>query len=159
MALHEVLVADIGGTNARFAVADQDTLQLTNVASYRCAEFPSIIDVARGYLSGIPNPPKIAAMAVAAPVGGEWIQFTNSTWKFRVSELSTALGLRELLLLNDFEALAYALPRLEQTDLHQIGGAGPLEHATKAVLGPGTGLGVAGLAWSAGGWVAVPSEG
>src|SRR5690606_29928873 len=159
MASREVLVADIGGTNARFSVADQDTLQLRYFATYRCAEFPSLTEVARKYLSGLPKPPKLAAVAVAGPTGGEVVQLTNSTWKFRVSELRAALGLHELLVLNDFEALAYALPCLEASDLHQLGGTEPLEHAAKAVLGPGTGLGVAGLAWSPSGWLAVPSEG
>ncbi len=159
MGSHEVVVADIGGSNARFAVADQDTLQLANFASYRCAEFPSITEVAQKYLSGLPTPPKVAAVAVAGPTGGEVVQLTNSTWTFRVSELRAALELQELLVLNDFEALAYALPCLEASDLHQLGGTEPVEHATKAVLGPGTGLGVAGLAWSPSGWLAVPSEG
>jgi glucokinase len=64
-----------------------------------------------------------------------------------------------LLVLNDFEALAHALPHLGGSDLTQIGGGSPVERGTKAVLGPGTGLGVAGLVWSPAGWQAVPSEG
>jgi glucokinase len=154
------LVADIGGTNARLAIADLDTLRLTGaVASFRGAEFPSLHAVASAYLSGVAERPIAAAVAVAAPVVGDRIRLTNSPWSFEREELRNALGCDRLLVLNDFEALAHALPHLGPSDLHQIGGIAPVERAAKTVLGPGTGLGVAGLAWSPAGWQAMPSEG
>lgn len=153
------LVADIGGTNARFAVADLDFLQLSSSASFRCAEFPSLQAVAAAYLDGVAERPIAAAFAVAAPVLGQRVEFTNSSWSFGVEELRTSLGVDNLLVLNDFEALGYALPHLEPFDLHHIGGDTPAERATKVVLGPGTGLGVASLAWSSTGWLAIASEG
>ena len=152
-------MADIGGTNARLAIADLDTLRLAGAASFRGAEFPSLHAVASAYLSGIAGRPRVAAVAVAAPVVGEKVRLTNSPWSFEREELRAALGVERLLVLNDFEALAHVLPHLEPRDLHQIGGGAPVERAAKAVLGPGTGLGVAGLAWSPAGWQAMPSEG
>jgi glucokinase len=115
--------------------------------------------VAESYLQGVADRPAAAAFAVAGPVVGDTIRLTNAPWTFRREELKDKLGLGELLILNDFEALAHALPHLESSELHQIGGAAPVEHAPKVVLGPGTGLGVAGLVWSPAGWTAVASEG
>jgi glucokinase len=115
--------------------------------------------VAAAYLADVSERPTAAALAVAAPVLGERVQFTNSSWSFGLEELQTALRVQKLLVLNDFEALAYALPHLGPADLHQIGGGTPAERATKVVLGPGTGLGVAALVSSSTGWLAMPSEG
>src|SRR5262245_3265253 len=100
------LVADIGGTNARLAIADLDTLRITDAASFRGAEFPSLHAVASAYLNSIAEPPRAAAVAVAAPVVGDSIRLTNSPWSFGCEELRTALGVERLLVLNDFEALA-----------------------------------------------------
>jgi glucokinase len=153
------LVADIGGTNARLAIADLDSLQLSNAVSLRRARFPSLQAVAESYLGGIGARPRRASIAVAGPVVGDTIRLTNSPWSFGRNEMRTALGLDDLLILNDFEALAHALPHLQASELRQIGGAAPADRAPKVVLGPGTGLGVAGLVWSPSGWVAVASEG
>ncbi len=153
------LVADIGGTNARLAVADLATLQVSRAVSFRGAEFPSLEAVVAAFLGGVVERPTAAAFAVAAPVVGATVRLTNSPWAFGRDGLRAAMGVDTLLLLNDFEALAHALPHLGAADLRQIGGGAPIERATKAVLGPGTGLGVAGLAWSPAGWQALPSEG
>jgi glucokinase len=155
----KALVADIGGTNARFAIADLGTLQLSSRATFRCAEFPSLQAMAAAYLAHVSERPTAAALAVAAPVLGERVQFTNSSWSFGPDDLRAALRVEKLLLLNDFEALAHALPHLEPSNLHQIGGGTPAGRATKVVLGPGTGLGLASLVWSPTGWLAMPSEG
>jgi glucokinase len=158
------LVADIGGTNARLAIADLATLKVSGAASFRCADFPSLEAVAAAFLRGVPERgvaqrPAAAAFAVAAPVVGDRIRLTNSPWSFGHDELRSAIGVETLLLLNDFEALAHVLPHLGAAELHQIGGGAPVERTAKVVLGPGTGLGVAGLAWSPAGWQALPSEG
>jgi glucokinase len=155
----KALVADIGGTNARLAIADLGTLEVAGAVSLRREGFASLEAVAESYLKGVAERPSVAAIAVAGPVAGETIKLTNSPWSFRREALRTALGLDELLVLNDFEALAYALPHLAPSDLRQIGGGATVEHAPKVVLGPGTGLGVAGLVWSPSGWVALASEG
>jgi glucokinase len=98
-------------------------------------------------------------LAVAAPVVGEEIRLTNSPWSFTRAELCRATGLEGALVLNDFQALALSLPHLSSSELHQIGGGEPAPRAAKLVLGPGTGIGVAGLVWAGTEWVAVPSEG
>jgi glucokinase len=153
------LVADIGGTNARFALADPATLILSEICQIRCADHPSLSEVLGDYVSRFSPRPKLGAIAVAAPVTGPDIKLTNSPWCFALPELSRKLGLKDIRVLNDFEALALSLPHLAPDELHQIGGRPPVAHATKAVLGPGTGLGVASLVWSGDRWVALPGEG
>jgi glucokinase len=155
----QVLVADIGGTNARFALAELDTLALSEIRQVRCGDYPSLEAALGDYLGDLPARPDRAAIAVAGPVAGAEISLTNSTWSFAAPELCRRFSLTSVALLNDFAALALSLPHLLPADLHQIGGTAPVEHAAKAVLGPGTGLGIAGLVWSGSHWVAVPGEG
>lgn len=154
-----VLVADIGGTNARFALADAATFELTHVRQTLCGHHATVEAALTDYLSGLPIKPKYGALAVAAPVSGEAVTLTNSHWSFRKSELCRSVGLDALCVLNDFQALALSLPKLGASELHQIGGTEPEELATKVVLGPGTGLGVAGLVWSGERWIALAGEG
>jgi glucokinase len=153
------VVADIGGTNARFAVADLETLELSEIRHFLCSEHPTLACAASTYLQGLKEPPCHAALAVAAPVVGEEISLTNSPWSFTRAELCRATGLEGALVLNDFEALALSLPHLSSSELHQVGGGEPAPRAAKLVLGPGTGIGVAGLVRAGTEWVAVPSEG
>jgi glucokinase len=159
MAPRTALVADIGGTNARFAIADLDTLTLTHFAAFPCARFSSPAAVIAAYLATTAERPPLAAIAVAGPVAGDSVHLTNLAWDIAREGIRTATGAEDVLLLNDFEALARSLPLLTDRDLRQVGGEAPVPHATKAVLGPGTGLGVAGLVWSAAGWVPVAGEG
>jgi glucokinase len=142
------LVGDIGGTNARFAIADLQTMTTAHGATVPGAAYPTLQEAAATYLQRVPVKPTVAAIAVAGPVAVERIQLTNSPWAFTRAEMCEALDLKTFLPVNDFEA-----------DLHQIGGGPRLEQATKAALGPGTGLGVGALAWSGARWVAIPSEG
>jgi glucokinase len=153
------IVADIGGTNARFAIADLGTLELSDIRHFPCSGHPTLAAAIADYLAGIADPPAHAAVAVAAPVTGDDVKLTNSTWSFARNELRAKVGLEDVLVLNDFEALALSLPHLAGSELHQIGGSAPMEHGTKTVLGPGTGLGVAGLVWGGNDWIAVPGEG
>jgi glucokinase len=153
------IVADIGGTNARFAVADLETLELSEIGHFLCAEQPSLASAAHAYLDGLTHPPRYAAIAVAAPVVGEAIKLTNSPWSFTRTELCRAVGVDGVLVLNDFHALALSLPFLGKAELHRLGGGEPAPRAPKVVLGPGTGIGVAGLVWGGSDWVGVPSEG
>lgn len=154
-----VLVADIGGTNARFAVADLDTLELSHIRLTLCRDHATAEAALSAYLSGLSVKPKHAVLAVAAPVSGEEVRLTNSHWRFAKTELCRAAGFTDICVLNDFEALALSLPTLNPSELYQLGGTTPQDYATKVVLGPGTGLGVAGLIWSGERWIAVPGEG
>jgi glucokinase len=155
----QVLVADIGGTNARFALAELETLTLSEIRQVRCGDHPNLEAALGDYLGRLSATPDRAAIAVAGPVTGAEISLTNSTWSVAAPELCRRFSLDDVQLLNDFAALALSLPHLSAADLHQIGGTAPVEHAAKAVLGPGTGLGVAGLVWSGARWVALPGEG
>ena len=165
------LVADIGGTNARFGWLAEGSGTLSHVTTLPAAGHPGPADAAAHYLAGLAmalgsayRAPRAAAFAVATAVGSDHIAFTNSGWSFSRREAQGALGLDELLVLNDFEALALSLPRLQPSQVRAWPGctdpAAPTPRSTLAVIGPGTGLGVAGLVpLLQGGWVAVPGEG
>lgn len=155
----DALVADIGGTNARFAVIDIDTLELSNIKHVLCSEHPSLVDAAMAYLGGLGIAPRHGAIAVAAPIHGELISLTNSSWRCSTAQLRDAIGFEDLLVLNDFQALALSLPHLQSSALRQIGGLGIISREPKVVLGPGTGLGVAGLVWGGDAWIAISTEG
>ena len=157
------LVGDIGGTNARFALTDLSASRanLQQVQSLRNADFASMQHAVEHYLSGTGATPTRAALAVACPVGSDEIRLTNRAWSFSRSELQARLGLDELRMINDFGAVAWAIPALQPEHLTTLHGdatvplRGPI-----TVLGPGTGLGVALLVGSGGhGWHAVETEG
>lgn len=153
------LIADIGATNARFAVADEKGFYEQKVLA--CADYPTIVDAANTYLSGLKGPaPKRAAFAIAGPVTGDFFEMTNHAWDFSISETQKALGFGEFVLMNDFKALALAVPHLKNEDLKQVGGDQPFDKTGPiGIIGPGTGLGVASLVWDGHKYVAVPGEG
>ena len=155
------LVADIGGTHARFGLIDGPGRSIARVQRLRAAEHASLIEAVRAYLASLPPSfpaPTRACFAVAAPLEGDAVTFTNSHWNFLRSKLRSELGLDQLQVLNDFEALALALPRLGSDGL-RAHGVRPRPRGSLAVVGPGTGLGVAGLIETATGWCAIPGEG
>jgi glucokinase len=150
------LVADIGGTNARFALCGPDgkpeSEQKLEVAAY-----PGVVEAARAYLAG--RQVTHAVFAVATHVDADWIHLTNAPWAFSVGATEAALGLKRLAVINDFTAQALAVPRLGPADRVGLGGEAPQSGAAIAVLGPGTGLGCAGLLPVQGIWYPIPSEG
>lgn len=171
------LLADIGGTQARFALCHaDDTLSDVRVLSADTLP-PGITDVAalcRHYLRGVPDDCRIdrAAWAVAGPVTGDSVTITNRGWRFSRDALQAEFGWEAFHLVNDFAALAMALPHLTDADKILIKPARdadgqPLNETPRAPLcaiGPGTGLGVAGLIplsekRGQGGWQVVPTEG
>ncbi|MGI9330086.1 MAG: glucokinase [Gammaproteobacteria bacterium] len=154
-----LLIADIGGTNTRCALAGPDGPEQRQHFSNQ--DFPSAAALLDHYLGSlaVADRPKAAALAVAAPVRNDTVQMTNLHWSINAGELRTALGLQTLKLLNDFEALACALPALSDTQVHQIGGGQPDPRGTKVVIGPGTGLGMSTLVRNADGWRALAGEG
>ncbi|ODR98031.1 hypothetical protein AUC68_11035 [Methyloceanibacter methanicus] len=153
------LVADIGGTNARFAIADLATLKLADIRTFPTAEHATLAAAMRAYLKDAPEKIAHAGLAVAAPLREDTVKFTNAVWTFKQSTLAQEAGLDAAYVFNDFEAQPYALPVLGDDELHALGGGAAVDRAPKVVLGPGTGLGVAGLVWSPSGWVPVPGEG
>ena len=160
-----ILVADIGGTNARFGLIDGRLVRDTRVL--RCADYASIEDAAGAYLSavglaapGTPGRPRRGAFAVAGPVTGDHIAMTNLVWQFSVGRVRDALGLDGLAVINDFTAVALSVPRLAEEDRRQVGDGAPQPGAVVAVLGPGSGLGVSGLVPGANNrWTALSGEG
>lgn len=145
------LVADIGGTNARFAMVEDIHAthpKLSHCQSLQVAEHATLSVAIERYLEAQNlSHPKAAGIAVASPVLGDRVRLTNNNWQFSQAELSQMLGFEELHVLNDFAAQALALPHLREDQLKHIRNVPEpdLTSDTLAVLGPGTGLGVAGL--------------
>jgi glucokinase len=155
-----VLIGDIGGTNARFAIVEEGNPEPQHVRSVKTADFASIDEaIIFSVFNDVPVRPRSAFIAVAAPVDGDEIPLTNCDWVIRPRQMIRSLDLEEVVLLNDFEAQALAVVALDAEHLEQIGGDAPEAGAGRAVLGPGTGLGVAGLVHSRGTWIPVPGEG
>ena len=98
-------------------------------------------------------------IAVATTPDGDQVQFTNNPWSFSVAHTAQRTGIADLRIINDFHSAALALPFLQGADLMQIGGGKPVMQSTKAVLGPGSGLGVSACVWTGDHYVAVPGEG
>lgn len=143
--LYPRLLADIGGTNARFALEIAQN-QIESIQVLACNNYNTIVDAVKAYLHEINNPcVKFGAFAIANPVVGDWMQMTNHHWAFSIETTRQALNLDTLLVVNDFIAQAYAITRMDSNDLVQIGGTLHDVNAPKAIIGPGTGLGVSGL--------------
>ncbi|MBB6600389.1 glucokinase [Luteimonas sp. MC1825] len=157
------LIADIGGTNARFALCDPDepVPRLLQSQSLRTAGFASLQHAAEHYLAGLGARPRRAAIALACPVDGDEIRLTNRAWSFNRHELRASLGLEELRLINDFGAVARAVPVLSPSGRVALYGQGhDIARGPVSVLGPGTGFGVGLLVGDATrGWHAVETEG
>ncbi len=155
------LYADIGGTNGRFAIGRPGAATFERIDVLPSEGFDSMEALAAAWRLLVPDVPIArAAIAVAGPVTQARGIVTNRGWDFAKADLRRALQAESLLVINDFEALAHALPHLPPEAVLQLGGGLPVAGATKLVIGPGTGLGVGFLIPDSGqGWRAVPSEG
>ncbi|SKA21321.1 glucokinase [Consotaella salsifontis] len=154
-----VLIGDIGGTNARFAVLENETAEPKHYEIARTADHKTIDDAIRAVVIAAGGRPKSALLAVAGPVDGDEIDLTNAPWVIKPRQMLASLDLREVVVLNDFEAQALAVSALPPSVHHAIGGGHVHETASRVVLGPGTGLGVAGLVKVRDIWVPVAGEG
>ncbi|WP_428506958.1 glucokinase [Roseateles sp.] len=154
------LIADIGGTYARFALETAPG-DFSQIASLRCAEHADFHAAVRAYLSGLTGTPHIAhaAIAIANPVEGDQVRMTNYHWQFSIEEMRQRLELDTLVVVNDFTALAMALPRLSPLDVRQVGGGEARMPSVIGLLGSGSGLGVSGLIPAGDGWIALGTEG
>ena len=139
-------MADIGATTTRCALLDDKGQELAPEI-FENADFTGVAGVLRVYLDHrrASDRPTRAALAVAAPIIGDEVQMINIGWRFSQSELKQELSLKRLQVVNDFAAIAWALPRLTPADVVQIGGGESVPRATLAALGPGSGLGVSAL--------------
>jgi glucokinase len=141
-----ILLADIGGTNARFAWQNAAGEPIEAVRIYPCAAFASLQLAIEAYLLELGRGrPGQAAIGIANPVSGDRVSMTNHHWSFSIEQMRQALGLQKLMVMNDFTALALALPDLAAEEKRLICGGTPVPGATLALIGPGTGLGVSGL--------------
>ena len=150
---HPVLIADIGGTNARFALADTEAanpLLIDSVREFAVVDFPSLGHAAQHYLDQTGETSRHGVFAVAGRVDGDEARITNHPWVISRSRTCAMLGFDEVALINDFAAQAMAISLLQPQDVVQVGSAewspAPLEQPRNySVIGPGTGLGVGGL--------------
>ncbi|WP_378946246.1 glucokinase [Mesorhizobium sp. ANAO-SY3R2] len=154
-----ILIGDIGGTNARFAIVESADRPAGEPKIVQTASYPTIDEAILAVLDGSPIRPRSAVLAVAGPVEGEEIALTNCPWVVRPRQMFSSIGLSDILVLNDFEAQALAVVALGDEHMEKIGGGEPEPGAARVVLGPGTGLGVAGLIHALGRWIPVPGEG
>ena len=153
------LLADIGGTYARFAL-ETEAGKFDHVASLRCADHDDFHAAISAYLATQPQARiEHAAVAIANPVAGDAVRMTNYHWQFSIEQLRQRLQLETLVVVNDFTALAMALPRLHADQRRQIGGGEIRPRSVIGLIGAGSGLGVSGLIPADDGWVALGTEG
>lgn len=140
------LLGDVGGTNARFAWQAHAGAALSAVATHPCRDFASLHEAIVHHLRlhGL-GAPRACGIGIANPITGDQVRMTNHHWSFSIDGLQAALGVRRLVVVNDFTALALAIPSLPADDLKPLGGGQAVAGTPVALIGPGTGLGVSGL--------------
>jgi glucokinase len=160
-----IAVADIGGTHARFAlaeIADRRVIAVGDPVALNTADHASFASAWEEFgRSAAVELPDALGMAFAGPVGSEVLKLTNSRWEIRPELIEERLGVTQFKVVNDFGAVAHAVAQFSERDFdHLCGPEGPLPiHGVTSVIGPGTGLGVAQLLKTAGGYHVVETEG
>ena len=155
-----ILIGDIGGTNARFSILVDVYAEPKEFPSVLTAAYKTIDDaIQMSVLDKTSIQPRAAILAVAGPINGDEIPLTNCDWVVRPNQMIANLGLEDVIVVNDFEAQALAIASLADEHRVQIGTGGDAVLASRVVLGPGTGLGVAGLVHAQHTWFPVPGEG
>ncbi|QYF94234.1 glucokinase [Massilia sp. PAMC28688] len=158
------LLADIGGTNARFAL-EFAAGRFEAIEVLACDDYPTIAAALQAYLAlpavqaQLTLPLRHAALAIANPITGDTVRMTNHHWEFSIEALRQACGFATLVVANDFTALARALPHLADDQKVQVGGGAPVPNTPLGLVGAGTGLGVSGLIPCKSSWTALLSEG
>ncbi len=151
-------VADVGGTNIRIARVTNGNL--VDIERFKCAQFNTIVDALLHYFEQHSQWTfQAGCIAIACPTDKDWIAMTNHDWSFSVSETLQALQLKHLDVINDYTAIAMCLPELDESQVVMLGGEPSASSQTKAVFGPGTGLGVALLESVGDKWLPVDGEG
>lgn len=155
-----ILIGDIGGTNARFSILLDAFAEPRQFVSVKTADFATIDDaIQTSILDKTSVQPRSAILAVAGPIEGDEIPLTNCDWVVRPQQMLEKLGLEDIIVINDFEAQALAISALDNENRDLIGPDNKDMIASRVVLGPGTGLGVAGLVHARNMWFPVPGEG
>ena len=145
-----LLIGDIGGTNARFALVSPEQPGFHDAVTLKCEDFASANDAIRRYLDEVSaDSPNVICLAAAGPKIAETVQITNNHWALDTASIGSDFGIDTVQLLNDFEAVAYSIPQLQEADSQLVGlpewTSLPADKFNVAIIGPGTGLGVAGL--------------
>ncbi len=159
---HPRLIADIGGTFARFALEVAPHV-FEQRASLRCADFSDFYAAVTAYIGGLvgvaQSAIRHAAVAIANPVAGDEVRMTNYHWQFSIEKMRERLELDNLVVVNDFTALAMAVPSLSPQQKRQFGGGKSVPRSVIGLIGAGSGLGVSGLIPAGDGWIALGTEG
>jgi glucokinase len=154
------LVGDVGATNSRLALVEPDGT-FSQIHVFACDEYAGLAEMIEAYFSSKARPqiPPRAVLAVASPISGDEVSFTNLPWTFSIEDLRRRFGFAHLRVINDFVANALALPHLSADDRLLIGGGAAVAGAPMVVIGPGSGLGVSALTFSDGRAVPIQGEG
>lgn len=155
----QALVADIGGTHARFAISDIDELTIDHFAVFQIAMFTTLQDAVAHYLQTIPHKPEMASFAIAGPINSRQIKMTNAPFSFSEEDLKATTGCNRLTLVNEYAAMALALPFLTPHDVKSIHPGICEKEAPKVILGSGSGFGACALIKTPDGWRTIPGEG
>jgi glucokinase len=158
-------VADIGGSNARFAVSDLESGELRVICRYPVSEIPEFDQALEQFLGEVIHAghwcplPTATCIGVACPIDGEVLQITNSPWRIYRKRLETRLQQTRIEIINDFAAVGHAITALAPGDWHPVGGRDAIVDSPIAVLGPGTGLGVGCIVPVGSGYQVIEGEG
>lgn len=154
------LVADIGGTNARFGLVDGPDNLPYQVESYRCCDFKDLYSAVDAYIKSLSMPgPSQAVFSLATSIDSDQLSMTNNSWSFSVRNLCKSLDFNSLKVINDFTALSLALPGLKEDDYRQLGGGSSKADQPRAIIGPGTGLGISAIIKVGSQWWPIQGEG
>ncbi|WP_085297419.1 glucokinase [Cognaticolwellia mytili] len=154
------IIADIGGTNMRVAQTNEQDA-IFNVEIYACADYVGLAEVLSDFITRhqLQGKQISACLAIACPVDKDLIAMTNLPWQFSQQKLKVQLRLHELVLINDFTAIAHAIPQLDNSQKIQVGTGHVIADKPISICGPGTGLGVANLVALNHGWLSLSGEG
>lgn len=156
------LIADIGGTNARFAICDKGSNDLKNIQTFSCKDFDSPIAAIKKYLSETNFSVKTACLAIAGPTNerNDFVKLTNNSWHFSKSQMAKQLNIDPLIVINDFVAAAMATVVVDSNNLFFLSQNTQFDlNQQRCILGPGTGLGVAGMLSYNGKTIVLSTEG
>jgi glucokinase len=165
MAVMKIVAADIGGTHARFALAEVEdgrVLELGDAITLKTAEHASFQTAWEDFGQQIGKPlPRALAISIACPVGGEILKLTNNPWIIRPALINEKLGVDHHIVVNDFAAVAHAVAQVGPDDLVHLSGPDTAlpETGLISIIGPGTGLGVGQVLRLGGSYHVVPTEG
>ncbi|QNI03343.1 glucokinase [Halomonas sp. SH5A2] len=161
--MRPALIGDIGGTNARLALVTPGDITPHDIINLPCADYPGVIEAIQDYLTRVgatdDNAPREACLAFACPVHAERVNMTNNHWDFMKSDVRDMLNLSLFKIINDFTAQALGVPHVTADDLVEVQAGDGQAHSTRLVIGPGTGLGVAGVFPGQHAWIPLPTEG